>query len=873
MGMNPIGYLRRLWGQSIQRQLTWSFSLAALLTILGAGYLLLSLQKDFLYSQGTKNAFDLAQTLSFSSVSWVLADDVVGLQEVLKGTSKTTDLKFAVVLSPRGEVLASTISEHIGKFFGDATSQRLLGSPAEPQTLLDEDNLIDVAVPIKVGNAFIGWVRVELTRDTANRELWKIAAAGLAIAIFLVMMISLVASGLARRLTRGLDHLVSVAIDAEHGRAFQREDIARLDEVGVLARHLYQMLDAVEAEKKAKFESEARFRRLVKVVPIPLSSVSKEGVILDYNDSFVEVFGYTHEDIPTIADWWRLAYPDEDYRRRVLATWNDALGTAMETGQNIQPNEYRVTCRNGDVRVMEIAGVVIGDDILAIFIDITERKQNEEALRRYKDHLEEEVQQRTADLVLARNAAEAANKAKSVFLANMSHELRTPLNAILGFSNVMRNDAQLRDDQRLNLDIINRSGGHLLTLVNDVLEMAKIEAGRVQLNNVAFDLGSMIRDVADMLGVRAKEKGLRLLIDQSSSFPRYIVSDEAHLRQILINLAGNAIKFTAQGGVTLRLGVRENSISHLLIEVEDSGPGIAPENQQRIFEPFEQLDEQGANKGTGLGLTITRQFVKLMGGSISLKSTLGKGSVFIVDLPLQEAKEADVVMPQPIEKSAVVGLAAGQPNYRILIVEDQLENQLLLTKLMESVGFQVKVAENGQRGVELFQSWQPHLIWMDRRMPVMDGQEATRIIRSLDGGQAVKIVAVTASVFLEQRTELIEAGMDDFVRKPYRFNEIYDCMVKQLGVRFIYEGVAEPAEDVAMLTAEMLLALPEPLRCELKSALESLEGDRIRHAIQQVGLHDRTLQKILSRLADNFDYPPILRILDAETSSAGNGEN
>ncbi|TXT41679.1 MAG: multi-sensor hybrid histidine kinase [Comamonadaceae bacterium] len=534
----------------------------------------------------------------------------------------------------------------------------------------------------------------------------------------------------------------------------------------------------------------------------------------------------------------------------------------------ILPNRHK----DGALRWEQVSASPIYDEhgniscYLYLRTDITELKHNEEELRRYKDHLEEEVQQRTTELVLARNAAETANHAKSVFLANMSHELRTPLNAILGFSNMMRNDPHLPPGLLQNVGIINRSGEHLLVLINDVLEMAKIEAGRVVLENAPFDLGAMVRDVTDMMNVRALEKGLRLMIDQSSCFPRYITGDEARLRQILINLLGNAIKFTQEGGVTVRLGTQNNRITHLLIEVEDSGIGISTEDQQRIFEPFVQLGQQGDGKGTGLGLTITRQFAQLMGGQLSLESVPGKGSLFRVELPLHEVAQADIAKPEVAGTGAVVGRVPGQPDYRILIIEDQLENQLLLVKLMELIGLPVRVADNGQQGVEMFQSWHPHLIWMDRHMPVMDGMEAMRQIRRLPGGTEVKIVAVTASAFKEQRSEMLAAGMDDFVRKPYRFNEIYESLAQQLGVQYIYEGVPATQETVA-LTAEMLAVLPQALRQQLKAALESLENEQIEQVIRAIAAYDKPLEKTLTQLIQNFDYPAVLKALDTSQAN------
>lgn len=506
-------------------------------------------------------------------------------------------------------------------------------------------------------------------------------------------------------------------------------------------------------------------------------------------------------------------------------------------------------------------------DVCALAIENARAYQRAKAveaeLDNYRQHLEELVEQRTFALSVAKDAAEAANRAKSIFLANMSHELRTPLNAILGFSSMMQKNAQLEQTERDKLGIINRSGEHLLSVINDVLEMAKIETGHIQLEDVPFDLGGMVSDATDMLSVRAKKKGLQLFIDQSSPFPRFIIGDEGRLRQILINLLGNAIKFTQQGSVTLRLGTKQNAIAHLLVEVEDTGPGISPEDQQRIFEPFVQLGEHAINKGTGLGLTITRQFVQMMGGNLTLESTPGKGALFRVELPLKEAREADVIL-KSVEKAKgeVIGLAPGQPDYRILIVEDQFENRQLLTQLMESVGFQVKLAENGEQGVQFFRSWQPHLIWMDRRMPVMDGLEATKAIRELPGGKQVKIVAVTASAFVEQRDEMLEAGMDDFVRKPYRFNEIYECLIRQLGVQFIYANAQPEKEAETMpLTAQMLSVLPPSLCHELREALESLDADRISALIAQVTPYDVNLRNTLTRLAGDFDYLAILNTL------------
>lgn len=475
---------------------------------------------------------------------------------------------------------------------------------------------------------------------------------------------------------------------------------------------------------------------------------------------------------------------------------------------------------------------------------------------------------RTEELIQARDAAETANKAKSVFLANMSHELRTPLNAILGFSSLMRNDPDMPERQRESLQIINRSGEHLLKLINDVLEMAKIEAGHLQLENTVFDLGAMVLDVTEMMHLRASEKGLSLVLDQSSDFPRFIKGDEARLRQILLNLVSNAVKFTREGGVTIRLGTHANASHHLVMEIEDSGPGIKPEDRPRLFQPFVQLESPGGahgQDGTGLGLAITREYVQLMGGEITFESIIGKGTRFRVDLPLEPASADEVIKLQVRPHGKVVGLVPGQPSYRVLIAEDQRENLLLMERLMTNIGVATRHAVNGEECVRIFTEWHPDLIWMDRRMPVMDGLEATRRIRSLPDGNKVKIIAVTASAFKEQRQEMKDAGMDELVRKPFRDTEIYDCMTQQLGLKFLYDsdiGHLESEKYSLSEMASMLSRLSADMRGELRLALESLETTRIEAVFSRIHDADPVLADVLKQLADDFDYPGIINALD-----------
>ena len=574
-----------------------------------------------------------------------------------------------------------------------------------------------------------------------------------------------------------------------------------------------------------------------------LITTDPRGIITDVNKQMEALTGCTRDEL--------IGAPFKDYftdPERAEAGIKLVLGESKLT-------DYELTARarDGKETVVSYNATTFHDrdrklqGVFAAARDVTERKRYEQSLQQ-------------------------ANRAKSVFLANMSHEIRTPMNAILGFSQLMLRDQDLTPRQCQYLGTINRSGEHLLALINDILEMSKIEAGRTTLNPSTFDLPVLLKDLEMMFRVRTDEKKLSFSVEMIGDVPQYIVTDINKLRQVFINVLGNAVKFTEQGGIGLRVRAdREGATGPFLrVEIEDTGPGISPDDQDKLFRHFEQTKTgQQAGTGTGLGLAISREFVRLMGGDITVNSQVGKGSVFVIHLPLKEG-EAQAVQAKDKPRH-VLRLQPGQATCRVLIADDIEDNRQLLAQLLAPVGFEIRLATNGAEAVQEFEEWRPHLILMDFRMPVMDGHEAIRRIRAMAGGEDPKIIAVTASAMDENRQELMEIGADDFISKPFREAELFQKIHAHVGVEYVYaeHPTAAAQEEAAELTPESLAGWPQDLIDPMREAVITADLDQLLAKIQEVEARDPRIAQGLRRLAEGFQYQKLLdlRALRFSTTS------
>ncbi len=503
--------------------------------------------------------------------------------------------------------------------------------------------------------------------------------------------------------------------------------------------------------------------------------------------------------------------------------------------------------------------------LLESFVDLSERKAIEEEAR------------------LAKEAAEAANQAKTSFLANMSHEIRTPMNAILGYVQLMKRQGGLSEDQDNNLSIISRSGNHLLELINNILEMSKIEAGRLEIHEAVCNFASLLNDLENMFRLRCQEKGLLLTFEKNPSVPSLLLVDEGKIRQILINLIGNAEKFTQSGYIAVRVKLANNADSNtaimditneilLNIEVEDSGYGIDQEETGQIFEPFEQAKGgQTQISGTGLGLAISQKFARLMGGDIILAwSERNKGSLFRFTFKATPANEEFIHTSSP-DPRPVIGIGNADQEWRILIVDDQETNRDPLAQLLLGLGFSVHQTDNARDGIQNLLEWQPHLLLLDLMMPDMDGYEAISIIKTLPEIANIPILVMSASIMDESIARALELGGNLFLRKPFQEADLLEAIRKLTGLVYQYAetdtAFNTPVLSLSESIAERIGKIPAPIIISIRDAVESGDIAYLRSRIDELDKYDQEIVRVLTSLADNYDYTTLLQLLDRQAQS------
>ena len=705
---------------------------------------------------------------------------------------------------------------------------------------------------------------------TGNSQSAMVFAVALAVALAVAILLAAMVTVPIRRIAHATRLLAG-------GDLAQRVPDSHLEELSALSQAFNDMgeqlqksfddLSAMTAKlalrEKSLEDSERRYRTLFEDVPIGLFRTAYSGQFLELNAAGMALVGLNDRaalaslnvlDLyadPVARIGWQKSVTDRSTSMRT-----ELLMKRASDGKQIYVNVVARAVRDPDTgAVLHYEGSIE---------DISERKRAEAELLRHRDHLEELVRERTAALSVALAKAESANRAKSAFLSNMSHELRTPLNSVIGFSQLLSNSHAMSADEKHKLAMINRSGHHLLMLINDILELSKIETGRVDLIPEVIDLRALLDAALEMVQLRASQAGIALDLQCAPGLPHTVRADGAKLRQVLLNLLSNAVKFVQRGSVTLAVEARDlaHGKTALTFAVRDTGPGIAAADLERIFDPFVQADTPVTQAGTGLGLTISRQFVRLMGGELQVASVPGQGSTFSFTVTLE--REEGMLAPR-LPHARVVGLPPSERGHTILVVDDNLDGCELLRSLLLPLGFVVYEAHDGEQGEQKIASLRPELVFMDWRMPRMDGLELTRRIRARKDLVQPRIVMLTASAFEEERIEALASGADAFMRKPLEQDTLFEVLGQQLGLHFHTLQEEDTSASWAArepLAPDDLAPLSQQVIEELKHAVAEMHTVRIGLVMVAIGNDHPTVGARIRSMIERAQYQELWSLLN-----------
>lgn len=613
---------------------------------------------------------------------------------------------------------------------------------------------------------------------------------------------------------------------------------------------IYSKINTLIQRQQGELEqSRERLHKIVDNAADPIVSFNEKGEIFIFNPAAEKYFQWTREDVaghsirclfsPDGNDLSACTDADEAYVKELISQYG---GLKRYQRKN---NEGEMQTFEANINSLDTPS---GKVYTAILRDISGQIDFEENLQNAKE------------------SAEQANRLKTEFLANMSHELRTPLNAILGFTQLLDNDKTLKDAQRDKIRIVSRSGEHLLGLINDILDISKIEAGKLELHDSVFRLKPFIEDIREMFELKCRKKGLVLDVEYLNELPPLVEGDLGKLRQILINLLGNAVKFTEEGGISMVLGMEGEK---LRFSISDTGKGIPEEEQKSILEPFTQSSNVDNEGGTGLGLAISSRFVEMMGGHMDIQSREGEGSTFSFAIRLQETNK----VPEEAEvQGEVLGLE-GDLHPKVLIVDDKVNNRLVLKEMLEGVGFTTMEAEDGVEAVERNREFAPELIFMDIKMPRKDGYEAVEEIRK--EFPELPVFALTASAFKHDEARIRESGFDGYLAKPFKQSSLFKLIEENTPIAFRYYQPETPNQTDNLQELDWDALTPFLPGREVWDALDEMVtiNDFLGVKNRAVELEQKEelipLARRLAKLADGFDEEPLMELLNQWKEHSG----